>query len=306
MKSKASEFESDFNVSKALEKQFKRVVDDLVLLCDLTLESWRPDALEKQFKRVVDDLVLCDLPLECWRPDEEEQPKIQSRDEQSITESSKDEEMTCTDRDGISCRTGSFSTAYSGYYNDDATFFTHDDETLYSRYSEYTGYSEYTRESEHSRNINATEKDETGAVQLSEEETRLLAALRRHAASLGISEDELLRELEKEQKKNQKEKKTGESVVKQKSQLEPVVEETNETASSQGSCRSVVDDPPEQCLHLDWNEADEQVQYQSIEQVLSKRGRRAIVKHCLGFTSKKKAKSTRRKRARSRKLFGMI
>lgn len=252
--------------------------------------------------RVVDDLVLCDLPLECWRPDEEEQPKIQSRDEQSITELSQDEETICTDRDGISCRTGSFSTAYSGYYNDD-------DESLYSRYSEYTGYSEYTRESEYSSNTNADERDETGAVQLSEEEIRLqqvMAALRRHAASLGISEDELLRELEKEQKKNQKEKKTGKSVVKQKSQLEPVVEETDETASSHGSCSSVVDDPPEHCLHLDWNEADEQGQYQSIEQVLLKRDRRAIVKHCLGFTSKKKAKSTRRKRARSRKLFGMI
>lgn len=42
---------------------------------------------------------------------------------------------------------------------------------------------------------NADERDETGAVQLSEEEIRLqrvMAALRRHAASLGISEDELL------------------------------------------------------------------------------------------------------------------
>jgi hypothetical protein len=120
---------------------------------------------------------------------------------------------------------------------------------------------------------NADERDETGAVQLSEEEIRLqrvMAALRRHAASLGISEDELLRELEKEQKNNQKEKKASKSVVKQKSQLEPVVEETDETASSQGSCSSVVDDRLEHCLHLDWNEADEQGQYQSIEQVLLK------------------------------------
>ena len=161
---------------------------------------------------------------------------MQSRDEQSITESGQDDETTCTDRDDFSCRTGSFSTAYSGYYNDDSSFFTHDDESLYSRYSEYTGNSEYTRESEYSSNTNADERDDTGVVQLSEEETRfqqVMAALRKHAASLGISEEELLRELEEEQKKNQKEKKTGESVVKQKSQLEPVVEETDETASSQ-------------------------------------------------------------------------
>jgi hypothetical protein len=48
MKSKVSEFESAFNISKELEKQLNRVVDDLVL-CDLPLECG--DQMKKSNRR---------------------------------------------------------------------------------------------------------------------------------------------------------------------------------------------------------------------------------------------------------------
>lgn len=115
-----------------------------------------------------------------------------------------------------------------------------------------------------------------------------MVALRKHAASLGITEEELLRELEEEQKK-------------QTPQLEPVVEENDEAASQE----SVVDDSLDYSLHSDVGD-DDKVHGKSAEQILSKRNRRAMVNHRLRFTSKKKTKSTRRKKARSRALFGLI
>lgn len=218
-----------------------------------------PNFVERNFNACVDAVIIL-FTYELWGCcDETEKEAVQTRDE----DTDRDDGTTCTDRDDDTYRTD------DGYpdYVDDESYFTQEDESLYSRYDDeslYSRYARYTNAEEESvysrdsytRNANAGEEDaekegageeDDQAINKEEEKRdegntdfeKIIFALKRHAASLGISDMELLQRLEAQQDAIRKEEQSLAQSAQQRPVLE-TVEEGSEDATEEGSETTVL------------------------------------------------------------------
>jgi len=189
MKNKTTQKDADF--LQTVETSMKQVMDR-VNASKTTQEAKDllatvpniPNLVEPKMKRLVDCafvLTTCDL-WDCW----------DERDDMTV----RDDATASTCRDDSTYRSGDASTNYSCIF-DDASYFTCDDESLYSRYSRCT----QDTTAEDSQNMNV-DGDDIVDKEEDEEFEKIMEALKKHAASLGISELELLERLETQQEES--------------------------------------------------------------------------------------------------------
>lgn len=165
-----------------------------------------PNLLESQFRKCFDCAIVmtsCDL-WDFWDVDIDDPRAIirQARDDEQ--DAGEDDASTvCTGRDDdISLYRTTTDLSYYYSANDDCSYLTRDDESLYSSYSCFstnTGFDSTASRSVISGDDEASKKEEEAYFQ------SIIGALKRHAQSLGISEVELLKKLEAQQEQIRKE-----------------------------------------------------------------------------------------------------
>lgn len=244
-----------------------------------------PDMIETHYKKCVDYAIMmttCEL-WDCWE-DVKQAKTLQARDEEDTSSV-----VSYRDNDEDSYRTSAdASTVCSNLFADDEfSYLTRDDESLYSQYSRYSNYTGGGDECEslYSRSTRRSDKDDPSKKKDDEEDAnfkRVMAALKKHAESLGISEAELLERLEAQQEELRKEK---EEVGDQS--LETVMETTEEEVASEES-----DQVAEQEKEVPEDGKEEQNSESNIRQDLDRRNWTALARH-FGMRPSRRFRTTR-------------
>ena len=173
-------------VPDIVETKFNQFVDCATVATTHELWDCCPD--QKEMLQCLDEMILCN--------DRDFYPFLPYRNDQ-------DAYSTLSYRDDDSIRTGGDdSTAYSFFLDYAISYFTTgDEESLYSRYSRYTQDTGCPNRS--CKTI--VEEDESVVSEYDDDFKRIIEALKKHAAVLGISEMELLEILEMKQEELRRE-----------------------------------------------------------------------------------------------------